>query len=307
MKIIPVSSPETPAEHSSYPISLAIGNFDGVHVGHTFLIKKMLETAERTETVPAVCTFDPLPVRFFGGETPMLTTLPQRLLLFQRLGVQLALVLDFKAFASFSPEAFFNTLLTHFNIKTITVGKDFRFGRERAGDIEQLLKLCKERGVTLSALDKEMVSGVCVSSSHIRKLAMLGAVEEIPKFLGRSLSIAGVVTEGDKIGRTIGFPTINISTANEAIPPAGVYGGRAKLRADKYNFSEFKALIYIGSRPTLNGVEQRIEANLLNYSAWDLYEEPVELEFTQRIRGEARFAGLEELKAQIMKDKEALK
>jgi riboflavin kinase/FMN adenylyltransferase len=232
----------------------------------------------------------------------MLTTLPQRLLLFQRLGVQLALVLDFKAFASFSPEAFFNTLLTYFNIKTITVGKDFRFGRERSGDIEQLLKLCEGREITLSALDKEVVGGVCVSSSHIRKLAMLGAVEEIPKFLGRFLSIAGVVTEGDKIGRTIGFPTINISTANEAIPPAGVYGGRAKLLK-----GEFKALIYIGSRPTLNGVEQRIEANLLNYSAWDLYGEQVELEFTQRIRGEAQFAGLEELKAQIMKDKEALK
>jgi riboflavin kinase/FMN adenylyltransferase len=302
MQIIPVSSPETSTERPSSPISLAIGNFDGVHVGHTFLIKQMLETAERAATVPAVCTFDPLPVRFFGGEAPMITTLRQRFSLFQRLGVQRTLVLDFKSFASFSPEAFFNFILSHFNIKTITVGKDFRFGREKAGDIERLLKLCEERGVILAALDKEAVGGVCVSSSHIRKLALLGAVEEIPKFLGRPLAIAGVVAEGDKIGRTIGFPTINISTANELIPPAGVYGGIVKLRT-----GEYKALVYIGSRPTLNGVEQRIEANLLNYSAWDLYGEPVELEFTQRIRGEARFAGLEELKAQIMKDKEALK
>ncbi|MDR2401384.1 MAG: riboflavin biosynthesis protein RibF [Deferribacteraceae bacterium] len=300
MNIIPVSPEENP-EELPYPIATAIGNFDGLHLGHRFLIEKMKQIAESINALPAVCTFSPLPARFFGGDTPLITTLPQRLSLMEQLGVKICIILDFNAFASVSPTSFFNILLNRFMVKAITVGADFRFGKDREGDTKMLAKLCKESGVNLTSLDKRSVKGISISSSYIRNLALQGEVECIPEYLGRPLSIIGSVKEGDKLGHTIGFPTANLSTDNELIPPPGVYGGMAKLLREEY-----KALIYIGIRPTLHGKELRIEANLQNFPNHNIYGEKVELEFNRRIRGEMKFADLQELKGQIIKDRELL-
>jgi riboflavin kinase/FMN adenylyltransferase len=297
MKVIPVSSPEVSPSLFPHPIAAAIGNFDGVHLGHAFLIGKMFEAARDINALSAVCTFDPLPVRFFGGDTPMISPLPQRLALLEHLGVELCILLDFSTFALLEPEDFFRILSGSFGVGAIAVGKDFRFGKGRAGDSRLLSEFCKREGITLCTPDKITAGGVDISSSHIRELVTLGNVEDVPEYLGRLFCISGVVTEGDKIGRTIGFPTANLRTENELIPPAGVYGGNARLRRGKY-----KALIYIGARPTVNGGELRIEANLQDYSA-NLYGETLELEFIRRIRGEMRFAGLEQLKQQIIKDR----
>ncbi|MDR2104919.1 MAG: riboflavin biosynthesis protein RibF [Deferribacteraceae bacterium] len=299
MKVIHATPHESIAGFT-LPIVTAIGNFDGVHLGHKYLIEKMRECAESMNAVPAAATFDPLPSRFFGGDTPMITTIPQRLRLISQLGVEICLILDFNACSTISPEEFLKLLL-NFGVKAIAVGKDFRFGRERVGDVELLSKICSADRVKLLAVDKLTIGGVCASSSHIRTLARQGKVEEIPTYLGRYLSLSGVVAEGDKLGRSIGFPTANLRTENELIPPAGVYGGRAVLEG-----GEYKALIYIGVRPTISGNEMRVEVNLQNFPPRDIYGEAMELKFTQRLRSEMKFANLEELKKQIIRDQEKL-
>jgi riboflavin kinase/FMN adenylyltransferase len=299
MKIIRISA-EMPLPSGNPPAAIAIGNFDGVHLGHNFLIEKLLATAQETGTCPAVCTFNPLPARFFGRTAPMITTLPQRLALIEQREIKICFVLEFNsALASIPPEDFFNNyLLSGFNAKAIVVGKDFCFGKDRAGDVNLLSALCVSNGILFTAADKITAAGNCISSSLIRKLAVLGETEKIPLYLGRPLSIEGVVTEGDKIGRTIGFPTANLRTGSELIPASGVYGGTARLRSKSY-----EALIYIGKRPTLNGNELRIEANIQRFSDWDLYGEEICLEFTRKLRGEMRFNSLDELRRQIIEDR----
>jgi riboflavin kinase/FMN adenylyltransferase len=299
MKIIRISE-EIPQLSENPPTAVAIGNFDGVHLGHNFLIEKLLTAARETAVSPAVCTFDPLPARFFGRAAPMITTLPQRLALIERLGIEICFVLEFNAaLASVSPEDFFNKyLFTGFNARVIVVGKDFRFGNGRGGDVNFLSELCASKGILFTAADKIAAAGSCISSSLIRKLAGLGEVKTIPLYLGRQLSVEGTVTEGDRIGRTIGFPTANLRTENELIPAAGVYGGTARLRSKSYD-----ALIYIGKRPTINGDELRVEANILGFSDWDLCGEKICLEFTRKLRGEMRFNSLEELRRQITEDR----
>jgi riboflavin kinase/FMN adenylyltransferase len=302
MKIIRISA-EMPLLSRNPPAAIAIGNFDGVHLGHNFLIEKLLTAARETNLCPAVCTFAPLPARFFGRTAPMITNLPQRLALIEQRGIKTCFVLEFNAaLASITPEDFFNNyLLSGFNAKAIVVGKDCCFGKGRAGDVNLLSALCVSNGILFTAADKITADGNCISSSLIRKLAMLGEIEKIPLYLGRQFSIEGVVTEGDKIGRTIGFPTANLRTESELIPAAGVYGGTARFRSKIY-----EALIYIGKRPTLNGNELRIEANIQGFSDWDLCGEEICLEFTRKLRGEMRFNSLDELRRQIIEDRKLL-
>jgi len=272
-------------EVESKPRAVALGTFDGVHVGH----RRVLDAARAAGPTPTAVTFDPHPRVALGYGVELLVPLERRLELLGEAGIEETLVVDFDLeLAQLSPEAFAERVLRPIGSEVVVAGSNFRFGQGRAGDLEQL------RGLGFDARAVPLVEGV--SSTRIRDLLRAGEVERAAAMLGRPAEVAGTVVAGDARGGTLGFPTANLrSEPGLLVPGYGIYAGAA----DGHH-----AAISIGTNPHYGGGERRIEAFLLDF-AGDLYGKRLTLELWQRLRDERAFESEEELTAQIARDVEA--
>ena len=272
-------------ELESKPRAVALGTFDGVHLGH----RRVLDAALAAGRTPTVVTFDPHPREALGYGVELLVPLERRLDLLAEAGIEEALVVDFDLeLAQLEPEAFAERVLRPLGTEVVLAGSNFRFGRGRAGDLALLERL------GFDARPVPLVDGV--SSTRIRDLLRGGEVERAAKLLGRPPELAGTVVAGDARGGTLGFPTANLRPESGVLVPGyGIYAGAADGR---------RAAISIGTNPHYGGDERRIEAFLLDF-AGDLYGERLTLELWQRLRDEQAFGSEAELVAQIDRDVEA--
>lgn len=283
-------------------VSLAIGMFDGVHLGHQQVIRQAVADAEQHEGVAVVVTFDQHPRSIVAPDRvpPLIYSLPQRMRAVASLDVDAVLLVHFDEPFSRQPgEQFIRQLARDFSpVHSITVGNSFTFGHQRDGNVELLKQLGQElnfevHGIAAVSLDNEPVS-----STRIRETIRTGALDRVTEMLGRKYSLAGTVMRGDAIGRKFGFPTANIESTGRALPPNGVYAVHAYVRGARH-----RAVLNIGVRPTIASPtpQPRVEAHLLNFSA-DIYGEELEVTFVEKLRDERRFPSLEELRAQIRRD-----
>jgi len=283
--------------------AVAIGNFDGCHLGHVALLKEMGEHAKRAGLAPTVLTFYPHPVEVLKPGKPLarLMTTSEKLSALKTLGVEFVLVAPFdQKLASLSPADFFQTYLQRgLNAKSVHVGFDFRFGNAREGNVEKLGQLCTAAGVHLGVLKAFERQGTRISSSSIRKLIGDGRIAEAGKLLGRPYWVTGQVTTGDHRGESLGFPTANINVPSEKqLPGRGVY-----LTRVEWQKQWFRSVTNVGVRPTFHAGEERsvVECHVIDFKA-RLYDEFLKIEFYDRIRDEMKFSDVNALKEQIAKD-----
>lgn len=283
---------------------LTIGSFDGVHRGHREVIHNLTAEAHRNGASAVVLTFCPHPAEIIGGrDFPFyLTTPDEKAKLLGELGVDVVITHSFNLEVAATPARdFMNTLHRHLGLRHLRVGYDFALGRNREGNADLLREIGKDLGYTVEQIPSFNLGDQIVSSSRIRFLLGAGLVEEAAQLLGRNYIVEAPVIIGDQRGRTIGFPTANLDIWKmRAIPAAGVYVCRAKI-----NDISYEAVTNIGVRPTFetSPVPPRVEAHLLDFQG-DIYGESVKLEFLSRLRGEQRFASVDELTTQIQHDVE---
>jgi riboflavin kinase/FMN adenylyltransferase len=279
MKIV-----RSPEELAPARRAVAIGMFDGVHLGH----RRVLEAAREAAMTSTVVTFDPHPRTALGNRVELLTTRERRLELLADAGLDEALVLEFDLdFARTSPEEFAERYLNGIGAEVVVAGAGFRFGHRRAGD----LALLESLGFDVRTVP--IVEGV--SSTAIRSLVGAGDVDRAAALLGRPVEVEGVVVSGDARGGTLGFPTANLRVEGDLLVPArGIYAGAAL---------DTRAAVSIGVNPHYGGVEQRVEAFLLDYEG-DLYGRRLVVELWQRLRDERAFDSEADLVAQIARDVE---
>jgi riboflavin kinase/FMN adenylyltransferase len=282
--------------------ALAIGNFDGVHLGHQALVRAAVEEARRQAGTAMVLTFDPHPVRVLAPERAprALLTLEQRAELLGALGIEVVAVLGFDAeIAALEPEQFVRAILVRaLQARSVVVGERFRFGRGRAGDVPLLARLGDEGGFRVHAHPVVLQDGEPVSSSRIRELLGRGDVQAAARLLGRAFFVDGTVVRGDGRGRLIGIPTANLETRNETLPAPGVYAGFAHIAKGG---ERWPCVANLGERPTFGGSGLRLEAHLLDYEG-ELLGRELRLEFARRLREERRFESAAALVEQIRKD-----
>jgi riboflavin kinase/FMN adenylyltransferase len=284
---------------------VALGNFDGVHLGHQAVVRRALEEGRRRGAKVVAATFDPHPrvVLALGSEPRLLTTLEMRREELLGYGVDEVWAIRFdKALSRKSPEEFVRDVLVgEIGASAVVVGENFRFGHKAAGDFRELERLMRGFGGEAYAVPVRSEDGEApISSTRIRRLVGEGEVAEAAKLLGRPYVLRGEVVIGDKRGRTIGFPTANVLADPALVVPArGVYAGFVRVGKDIY-----AACTNIGVAPTFERRESRVEAYLFGFDG-DLYGREVDVSFLQRIREEKRFSGVEELKTQISRDVEA--
>ncbi len=284
-------SPEWPAA------IVCIGTFDGVHRGHQEVIGAAVAQARKDELPSVVVTFDRHPLAILAPEKnpPDVGTLGQNLEQFEQLGVDVAVVLKFDpALADTPAEAFFeNVLQKALHAEKAVVGHDFAFGKGRQGTPEWLAERLPTQVIPPFELE-----GHRVSSSRVRKAISEGDVQTAERLLDRRWAQEGVVVSGQKLGRTLGFPTINLARAgNQVLPADGVYAGQAQTTK-----GTFKAAIGVGLRPTIGEGPRTIEAFLIDYPGESLYGTPVRLSYRKRLRDDRKFDSLEALKEQMAQD-----
>jgi riboflavin kinase/FMN adenylyltransferase len=277
-----------------------MGKFDGLHLGHQQLIGTTVERARTLGLAAAVLTWEPHPNAVLrpGQPLQLLTSLEEKIELIGRLGPDLLIVAPFTAETkATSAEAYMRQIVAAVPVRELWVGENFAMGRGRAGDVPSLMLIGAELGFAVGAAKQVAAGGDPVSASRVRELLRAGDVEGAVALLGRPFGLRGVVVEGDKRGRTIGFPTANLSIAPEHVLPAdGVYACRVYLDGEG-----LPAVTNIGVRPTFDGLRRTVEAHLLDWSG-DLYGRSIRVEFLHRLRGEQKFAGIDALVAQIRRD-----
>ena len=284
------------------PVFLAIGVFDGVHLGHQAVIRRALEDARAANGTAVVVTFDPHPVRVMRPQQAprLLTSTQHKAQLIERLGVSELLVIPFTPeLAALSPEAFVLALHAACRpLREICVGHTWSFGRDRAGNLELLKTMGDQLGFDEVGLPAVEIDGEVVSSTLVRAAVETGDLQRSSRFLGRDFTILGTVVRGDQLGRTIGFPTANLSAHNEQFPPNGVYAVEAVCEG-----RTLPGVVNIGVRPTIATAsgERVLELHLFDFTA-DIYGQDVEVVFRRFLRPEQKFAGLDALKAQIARD-----
>lgn len=283
---------------------VVIGNFDGVHRGHQAVLRQARAIASDGTSASRciVLTFDPHPAEVLGrGLKPKLTTMPRRIELLRAHGADDVVVEPFTTeFAAWEPERFARDLVVgRLGARAAVVGANFRFGHNRAGDFETLKALGSQLGFEAVAAEVAGDAEGPFSSTRVRAAVAAGDVARATEVLGRPHSIGGIVVKGDQRGRTIGFPTANLDGAREMLPAHGVYAIRVDLSRDVRD-----GVANIGVRPTVGGTSLRIEAHVFDFEG-DLYGASIRIELIDRIRGEQKFAGIDELRAQILKDADA--
>ncbi|SFL40717.1 riboflavin kinase / FMN adenylyltransferase [Desulfomicrobium norvegicum] len=280
---------------------VTIGNFDGVHIGHQRLIARVRDLAAGFGLPSVVITFEPHPLRFFTGKKtpPFITLYEQRSELIRALGIDHLLCLEFnQELASMSPEDFVRRILVEgLHVRELVIGYDYAFGKGRGGNYSLLTRLGQQWGFGVEQLEPVMVDQAIVSSTRIRDLVEAGDVWAAKALLGRFYRVSGTVVHGqNRGGRLLGFPTANMHLVDELFPKTGVYCCWAELDGELH-----QAVANIGYNPTFGNDVLSVEVHIMDLSE-DLYGRALKVHFVQRLRGERKFSGLDELKAQIGKD-----
>ena len=286
------------------PLFLAIGVFDGVHLGHQAVISTSAGHAQEANGTPVVVTFDPHPVKVLRpADAPHLLTATQhKIALIRDLGVAHLLILHFdRAFAATAPEEFVDQLVANSRpLREICVGHEWSFGKGRAGNLNLLKELGRVHDFNVIGVEAVTVNGEVVSSTAIRKAVAEGNLIKATQMLGREYTILGTVIAGEKLGRKLGFPTANLSAHSEQFPPDGVYVIEARRSGTLH-----RGVANLGYRPTVSGAkpERLLELHLFDLER-DIYGEEVEVRFLRYLRTEQKFESVEALKAQIARDVE---
>ena len=290
------------------PTIIALGNFDGIHQGHQQVMKSILTpNPSFADTYPTLVTFTPHPQEFFTGrKKQLLTPIPEKVEFLQQLGIKQLILLPFdRELASLTPAQFVeDILIKQIQVEFISVGEDFRFGHRRQGNAEQLKSEAAQYGVKVVITPEQTIEinhqSTRISSSCIRDALSQGNLNIVKAMLGRDYQIQGKVIEGQKLGRTIGFPTANLEIPPEKfLPGKGVY--TVKVNGDKSNLTDLWGVMNIGDRPTVSGKNISIEVHLLDWKG-DLYGENLTVTLINFLRPEQKFNSLDALKIQIQKD-----
>lgn len=278
-----------------------IGNFDGLHRGHQQIFQQLRQQGEVLGLPVVVIFFEPQPAEFFAPQRaePRITRLRDKLQLLSEQPVDFACCLRFNQQLAQMPAQEFvsRVLVAGVGVRHLVVGPDFRFGARRCGDYELLSRSGEEHGFTVVAVEPFDVAGERVSSTRVRIALQKGAFAEVTEMLGRPYSLGGVVRQGDRIGRTIGFPTVNLALSSRADCLNGVYA----VKLSGGGLVSHPGVANIGTRPTVEGSRRVLEVHLLDYQG-DLYGERVRVEFVHWLRAEQKFSSLEKLKEQIRRD-----
>lgn len=287
-------------------VMATIGFFDGVHLGHRFLIDEVKAAAAQRGLPSAVITFPthPRSVLQQAYQPRLLNSFADKLRLLATTGVDYCIVLDFtEALSQLSAEAFLRILATQWRVKGLVIGYDHRFGHDRRDGFEQYVEYGQRWGIEILKAAAFDAGHTAVSSSEIRRLLQEGKVERAAQLLTYAYHISGRIVSGYKVGRTLGFPTANIQPDDpmQLLPGIGVYAVWVEVAGQRY-----KGMLYIGSRPTLdNGTQLSIEVHILHFSG-DIYNDPIRVSFAHFVRGDEKFDSLEALKAQLMRDREVV-
>lgn len=284
---------------------IALGSFDGLHLGHVSLIDKIVTLAKENKGTSIVYTFKNHPRAVINPLSPpkLLMDNDDKISILKRKGVDLIYFEEFnKDYMKISPEDFIKRLCDKFNVKGIVVGFNYKFGFKNLGNTKILKELQEKYGYELYIMNPCEFNNEIVSSTRIREDLLLGKVEEAQVMLNRPYKLKGKVVLGRRIGSTIGFPTANIDVReNSVLPKIGVYYTNVK-----WNNKVYRGITSVGNNPTVNGERLTIETNILDFSK-DIYDENIEVFFIKKIRDEKKFNSVEELANQLEKDKEYAK
>lgn len=288
-----------------YPV-LTIGNFDGMHLGHQAIFRMLKERAKKKNGTSVVFTFVPHPLSVIAPERApkLLTTYKEKISLIKNFGIDAIICANFtKNFSNISAEDFVRKILCEgIGVKEIYIGSNYLFGKGRKGSPELLKSMGKECGFTVKVVDEININGKDLSSSKIRRLVAHGKVDEVSDFLGRHYSVEGIVVEGAKRGKSLlNTPTANLLTANELLPKDGVYAVTVEIDGRTYS-----GATNIGYNPTFGEKKFSFETHVLDFKG-KLLGKTLKVTFYKRIRDEMKFAGVEELKAQLKKDIEEIR
>lgn len=289
---------------------LTIGAFDGVHSGHLAILDELKQVANQIQGETVVITFHPHPRRILNNaDAPaLLTSLTERITRFEELGIHHLVVVPFDpVFAEMSATDYINEFLIDlFQPKVIIIGNDHRFGKDRSGDFSMLKNLGASNGFTVKEIPEKLLHASRVSSTNIRHALLNGDIKLANQLLTYNYQLIGTVVVGDRLGRTLGFPTANLSMldSDKLIPASGVYAVHVLLLKGGQTMA-YKGMMNIGYRPTVNGKERRIEVHIFKFDE-DIYNEILVVSLVAHTRKELKFAGLEALKTQLHKDKEEI-
>jgi len=283
---------------------VTIGTFDGVHLGHRKILQRVCNLAETANGTSVIITFWPHPrLVLYPEETDLkiLSTFKEKAKLLQDFGIDHLIKIPFtESFARLTSQEFIvNILVKAVGTKKLVIGYDHRFGKDREGGFQHLVDNANNYGFEVEEIPRQEVDNIGISSSKIRKALFEGEIENANEFLGRPYNISGQVVKGDQIGRDMGFPTANIQVndAFKLIPSVGIYAVKVEISGEA-----FKGMLYIGSRPTLNRSRQSIEVNIFDFDK-NIYDEKIDIFFYSQLRKDAKFKNLDQLKAQLEKDK----
>ena len=299
MNIIHASKELKPAGRK---VCLAIGFFDGVHLGHQQIIRQTIADARHHDALALVLTFDRHPNTVVAPDhvPPLIYSLPQKLRAIESLGADTLLLIHFdETFSQQTGEEFIRHLAHDLGqIQSLCVGADFVFGHQRSGNVPLLKKLGGEIGFSVHGLAAVSLDNQAVSSTRIREFIRSGDLDTVSQMLGRPYAISGRVVKGDRLGHQLGFPTANLDTAGLLLPPNGVYAALACTKGRTY-----RAALNIGFRPTIAARTQavHVEAHLLDFSD-NLYGEELEVQIAEKLREERKFSSKIELQEQIARD-----
>ncbi len=316
MRIVAGAAAYAPDQASrTAPLSLAIGNFDGVHRGHRVLLEEARRRAQAARSASAILTFTPHPARLFAPDKapPLIMSLARRLELCAAAGIEVAIVEPFSpAFAAMEADSFVRDVLGRdLGVRDVVVGYDFSYGRGRAGDTRRLTTLGAELGFGVAVVPQVAVDGLPCSSTRIRELVSEGRTAEAATLLGRPFEIEGRVVRGAGRGRQLGFPTANVVPEGELTPKIGIYAAQARLLDVPAPGTLHPVALSVGRNPTFAGQPGHhgavtVEAYLLDFDG-DLYDRRLRLEVGARLRDELRFDSIAALIAQIQADVERVR
>lgn len=281
---------------------IALGSFDGLHIGHMSLVNKTIRLAEKNNAKSMVFTFRNHPLMTINPEMSpkLIMDNSSKLHIFEKVGLDIINMVDFnKSFMEISPEDFVINLVKHYKVKGLIVGFNYRFGYKNLGDVELLKKMSKTCNFSLNIIEPIKFKGHVVSSSFIRNIISdEGDMKKVTKLLTRPFMIQGSVIKGKQLGRTLGFPTVNLDYNKKFIlPKGGVY-----YTVVEYNGRIFKGITDVGYNPTTNDNKLSVETHILDFNE-DVYGKYVKVYFVERIRDEKKFNSVHELAEQLKKDK----
>jgi riboflavin kinase / FMN adenylyltransferase len=287
---------------------VTIGTFDGVHLGHQQIISQLEKEAARIGGETVLVTFDPHP-RKIVSEKPLqlINTLNEKIELLEKKGINHLIIVPFTSAFSAQPAERYveDFLIGRFHPHTVIIGYDHRFGKGRTGDFKLLEKYAADDAFELIEIPGQIIDEATISSTKIREALLHGKPEEAKRFLSYDYFFEGKVTEGNKLGRTIGYPTANlqIQDADKLVPANGVYAVTVELKKSNDAPNNYKGMMNIGVRPTVDGTKRLIEVNIFDFDR-DIYGDILRVHVKKYLRAEKKFDGLEALKAQLARDKE---